>query len=81
MDFQFETSPALMSKLLPTITINTDVDINNATNKLPTPNVRQTPNKKKRKIAKFPLSRQLNVKNASDSGGSSADERGKLFFS
>lgn len=81
-----------MSKQLPTITINTDVGIDNNTNTLPRPtssNVRHiavSSTKKKRAVhkitAKLPgLPRQLNAKNVSDSGGSSADEHGMSSFS
>lgn len=81
-----------MSRLLPTITVNTDVGVDNTTNTLQrstSSNVRHiaAPSTKKRRAvrkitAKLPrLPRQLNVKGVSDSGGSSADEHGKSSFS
>ncbi|CAB4389600.1 unnamed protein product [Rhizophagus irregularis] len=76
-----------MSKSLPTITINTDVNTNidNAASALSSPTSSNTRHnavssgKKKRVVrnitAKIPrFQRQLNVKGISDSGGSSADE-------
>lgn len=84
---------ALMSKSLPTITINTDVNTNidNAASALSSPTSSNTRHnavssgKKKRVVrnitAKIPrFQRQLNVKGISDSGGSSADEHGRPCF-
>ncbi|GES92723.1 hypothetical protein GLOIN_2v1596932 [Rhizophagus clarus] len=74
-----------MSKSLPTISVNTDVNIDNAVNTLSSPtssntrHIAASSGKKKRAVrnitAKIPrFQRQLNVKSISDSGGSSADE-------
>jgi hypothetical protein len=80
-----------MSKSLPTITVNTDVNVDNAVSTISSPTFSNaqynatSSGKKKRAVrnitAKIPrFQRQLNVKGISDSGGSSADEHGKLYY-